>query len=149
MNKDENVLMIEKIIDEIDLLVPVCAQVEEDWVKANGNVAVCIIDEAGRVNGKVWGTDIIRGRECFRIAWTKASQVLITGIKTGEFEKKVFSGELKDTFGIKMPDFIVWEGGQPITLKDGTKLSVGFSGFRSETDLEIVLKAIAKVEENI
>ncbi len=148
MNKEELALKIEKIINEIDLLVPGYAKVEEDFIKANGNVAVCIIDESGRVNGKIWGTDIIRGRECFRVAWTKASQVWITGFRTGEFEKKVFSGELKDTFGIKMPDFIGWEGGQPVTLEDGTKLSAGFSGFRSETDLEIVLKAIAKVEKN-
>jgi glc operon protein GlcG len=43
-----------------------------------------------------------------------------------------------------MPDMIGWEGGQPITLKDGTKLSIGYSGFRGTSDLEIVIKALKK-----
>jgi hypothetical protein len=32
-------------------------------------------------------------RESFRVAWTKASQVWITGMKTGEYEKKIFNSE--------------------------------------------------------
>jgi len=47
-------------------------------------------------------------------------------------------------FGIKLPDLVGWLGGQPITLCDGTKLAVGFSGFRGTSDLEIVQKALAK-----
>jgi glc operon protein GlcG len=38
-----------------------------------------------------------------------------------------------------------WLGGQPVTLRDGTKLSVGFSGFRGISDLEIVVKALEKI----
>lgn len=54
------------------------------------------------------------------------------------FNKEIDEGK----FGIKRPDYIGWEGGQPITLKDGTVLAVGFSGFRSATDLDIILKAL-------
>jgi glc operon protein GlcG len=120
----------------------------EDKAVSNGNVAVCIIDEAGGVFGKVFAhNNKIRARESFRVAWVKASQVWLTGMKTGEYEKKVYSGELSEGIsGINKPDFIGWEGGQPIILKDGSKLSVGFSGFRGETDLEIVLKALKQIE---
>ncbi len=38
-------------------------------------------------------------------------------------------------------------GGQPLVLKNGTVLSVGFSGFRGVTDLEIMVKALAEVEK--
>jgi glc operon protein GlcG len=89
------------------------------------------------------GPDKIKSRQSYKIAWIKASQVWITGYKTGEYEKLVFTGQLDDKkFGIIKPDFLGWEGGQPVTLKDGTKLSVGFSGFRGISDLEIVKKAI-------
>lgn len=108
------------------------------------NVAICIIDEEGNVYGKLYGSDKVPNRRTFQIAWTKASQVWITGMKTVEFERKAFNGEIsyKD-FGIEPPDFIGWQGGQPITLKDGTILSVGFSGFSGVTDVEIVVRAIA------
>jgi uncharacterized protein GlcG (DUF336 family) len=91
----------------------------------------------------MFGTDKIRQRNSFRIAWTKASQVWITGIKTGEYERMVFTGQIDDRpFGIIRPDFIGWEGGQPIAVDGNTRLSVGFSGFRGATDLEIVQKAV-------
>jgi hypothetical protein len=52
-------------------------------------------------------------------------------MKTGEFEKQLFNGEIAEqTYGIKMHDLIGWEGGQPVTLADGSSLSIGFSGFR-------------------
>lgn len=47
--------------------------------------------------------------------------------------------------GIDAPDLIGWPGGQPVKLKDGTMLSVGFSGFRGEIDLEIVIKALTNL----
>jgi glc operon protein GlcG len=116
---------------------------EEDRKKAKGGIAICIIDDEGNVYGKMFGTDKIMMRERYRVAWMKASQVWITGIKTGEFEKLVFNRVIdEESFGIKRPDYIGWEGGQPITLKNGTKLSVGFSGFRSASDLDIVMKAL-------
>jgi glc operon protein GlcG len=49
-------------------------------------------------------------------------------------------------FGIRRPDYIGWEGGQPITLTDGTVLFAGVSGFRSVSDLEIVIKVINMAE---
>jgi len=115
---------------------------------ANGNVAVCVIDKDGNMFGKIWGNDKLRGRNFFKNAWIKASQVWITGMKTGEYEKKLYNAEFdEEKYGISKPDLIGWEGGQPITLKDGTRLSVGFSGFRGINDLEIVTKALLMAEE--
>ena len=135
--------LIGRIIAAIEKRLPEYLAIEEDRSRNDGNSAVCIIDEAGGVHGKMFGTDKIRQRHSFRIAWTKASQVWITGIKTGEYEKLVFTGQIDDKkFGIIRPDFIGWEGGQPITVEGNIKLSVGFSGFRGATDLEIVQKAL-------
>ena len=134
---------IEKLIANIEELVPVYMAIPEDYAKSNGVASLCIIDEEGRIYGKVFGTDQLRGRDSFRIAWTKASQVWITGIKTNEYERLVFADQIDpQKFGIKLPDLVGWLGGQPVTLRDGTKLSVGFSGFRGTSDLEIVQKAL-------
>ena len=122
---------IKKFISGIEELVPAYMAIPEDNAKANGVASLCIIDEDGLISGKIFGTDKLRGRDSFRIAWTKASQVWITGIKTNEYEKLVFAGQIDpQPFGIKLPDLVGWLGGQPVTLRDGTKLSVGFSGFR-------------------
>jgi len=140
----ENTLQptINKIIEKLDLLIPSYGANPLDAF-ADGNVALCIIDENGNVYGKIWGKDKIRGRRSFNLACTKASQVWITGMKTGEYEKKLFNGEFDEgAYGIQMPDLIGWEGGQVITLADGTPLSVGFSGFRGFNDLEIMIKAL-------
>jgi len=139
---------IEQLIQNIEELIPVYMNNAEDRNINNGNTAVCIIDETGAIFGKLFVNDNkIGARECFRIAWTKASQVWLTGMKTGEYEKKVFNGEINEHIvGIRMPDLIGWQGGQPITLKSGLKLSVGFSGFRGITDLEIVVKASENIE---
>jgi hypothetical protein len=145
MERKELSNFISQIIENVEGYIPSYMAIEEDRLKANGNVAICILDEKGNVYGKVFGTDKIRGREAYRVAWMKASQVWITGLKTGEFERKAFNKEIDEReFGIRRPDFIGWEGGQPITLNDGTntRLSIGFSGFRSATDLEIVVKSI-------
>ncbi len=146
MNKSQECIV--SLIQKLEGLIPLYMKKDEDKGVSNGNVAVCIIDEAGGVFGKVFAhKNKIRARESFRIAWIKASQVWLTGMKTGEYEKKVYSGEINEgTVGISKPDLIGWEGGQPITLKDGSKLSVGFSGFRGVTDLEIVLKALEQIE---
>ncbi len=139
---------IEKIIEEAEKLIPFYMQNEQDKRIANGNVAVCIIEPEGRIFGRIFGTNKVRARESFRVAWTKASQVHITGMKTGEYEKLAFNNEVdEDKFGIERPDYIGWEGGQPITLTDGTILAVGFSGFRGVVDLEIVIKALAEVNK--
>jgi len=139
---------IEKIITEARKLIPEYMQNVEDERIAHGNVAVCIIDPEGKIYGSVFGTNKIRSRESFRVAWTKASQVYITGMKTGAFEKLAFNDEIDERkFGIERPDYIGWEGGQPLTLADGTILAVGFSGFRGVIDLEILVRALAEVEK--
>jgi uncharacterized protein GlcG (DUF336 family) len=119
--------------------------IPEDFAKSQGVASVCIIGEDGQIYGKVFGNDQLRCRDSFKIAWTKASQVWITGMKTNEYERLVFTDKIDpQQFGIKLPDLIGWLGGQPVTLPNGTKLSVGFSGFRGTSDLEIVVKALEK-----
>lgn len=126
----------------IENLIPEYLQIEEDKRISNGNVAICIIDEDGAIYGQMYGEDKPRRRQSYKVAWTKASQVWLTGVKTGEYEKMVFNNIVDENAnGIEAPDLIGWQGGQPLTLKDGTKLSIGFSGFRGKTDLEIVEKA--------
>lgn len=138
---------IEKLISVIEELVPAYMAIPEDSAISGGNASLCIIAEDGIIYGKVFGTDKLRGRETYQIAWAKASQVWITGYNTFEYEKKVFNGEIDyHTFGLRMPDFIGYKGGQAVTLQDGTKLSVGFSGFRGTTDLEIVRKALESMK---
>lgn len=148
MESTELADIIEKIIEEAEKLIPLYMQNEQDRKIANGNVSVCIIDREGRIYGRMFGTNKVRARESYRVAWTKASQVHITGMKTGEYEKLAFNNEVdEEKFGIERPDYIGWEGGQPITLTDGTILSVGFSGFRGVVDLEIMIKALAEVNK--
>lgn len=137
---------IEKIISNIEALVPTYMADPEDYYRAKGVAAVCIITEDGQVHGKIFGNDKLRGRESFKNAWTKASQVWITGYPTNDYERMVFNGELDPRrYGIPLPELIGWHGGQPITLPEGTKLSVGFSGFRGSSDLEIVERAMQTI----
>ena len=146
MEHKEVVLVIERILASIEELVPVYMAIPEDLEISKGIVSVCIIDETGQIYGKVFGKDKVRCRDSYKIAWSKASQVWITGYKTGDYEKLVFNNQLDHhKFGINMPDLIGWIGGQPIILQDGTKLSIGFSGFRGTSDLEIVVKALEKL----
>lgn len=142
-----NLAIINSLLDAVESLIPSYMAIEEDKIKANGSVAVCIIDSNGIVYGRIFGDDKILGRERYRVAWTKASQVWITGMKTGEFEKLAFNGMIDEKkFGIRRPDYIGWEGGQPIALPDGSIISVGFSGFRGSSDLEIVSKAVSELK---
>jgi len=131
------------LIKETEALIPEYMQRKADAIKAKSGIAICIIDGQGQVYGKMFGEDKVMARERYRVAWMKASQVWITGIHTGAFEKLVFNGEIDEAqFGIKRPDYIGWEGGQPIHLPDGTMLAVGVSGFTSASDLEIVKRAL-------
>ncbi|CAN5120594.1 hypothetical protein BH11BAC6_BH11BAC6_16220 [soil metagenome] len=138
--------IINQMFAEIQKLLPFYLQNIEDERIANGNCAACVIDEQGNVYGRLYGTYKIRSREAYRVAWTKASQVWITGLKTGEYEKKFFNDEVAEC-GIEIPDLIGWEGGQPLTLKNGNKLFVGFSGIRGIYDLEIMVKALQAAEQ--
>ena len=148
MNTSQTSLLINKLFDTLEKLIPAYMKDPEDQKVSNGNVAVCMIEESGMVYGKMFGTNNPRLRQSFKVAWTKASQVWLTGVKTGEYERMVFNNEVEENAnGIENPDLIGWVGGQPLTLKNGVKLSVGFSGFRGTTDIEIMIKALAIVEQ--
>jgi glc operon protein GlcG len=54
------------ILDKIGSLIPSYMAIEEDKIKANGSVAVCIIDEQGNICGRIFGSDKILGRERYR-----------------------------------------------------------------------------------
>jgi glc operon protein GlcG len=134
---------VTKLLNAVVALVPEYLADPIDKSITGGHWAICIIDEANNVVGKMDGDDINRTRQSYKLAWIKASQVWITGYKTGEFEKLIYADKLDEgTYGIMKPDYVGWEGGQPLVLKDGSKLSVGFSGFRGTSDLEIVSKAV-------
>jgi uncharacterized protein GlcG (DUF336 family) len=134
--------VIHKIFDNISVQVPAFKNSEVNWSISEGNVAVCIIDDDGNIYGKIWGDDKLRGRKFYDIAYRKASQVWITGYKTGEYERLVFTDQLNyRDFGIELPDLMGWEGGQPIQLDAETRISCGFSGFKGVNDLSIVKKA--------
>lgn len=148
MNNAEMLAIVNKLFSEIEKLIPVYMGVPEDAAISHGNVAVCIIDDKGMVHGKMFGTNKSRLRQSYRVAWTKASQVWLTGVRTGEYERMVFNKEVdENASGIEAPDLIGWEGGQPLSLKEGTILSVGFSGFRGTTDLEIMERSLASAEQ--
>jgi len=139
---------IYKVFQAIEKMIPVYMNDPLDKNISNGNVSVCIIAEDGQVYGKMFGTNKPRLRQSYRVAWTKASQVWLTGVRTGEYEKMVFNKEVvENANGIEAPDLIGWEGGQPITGTDGEIYAVGFSGFRGTSDIEIMLKAFAAAEK--
>lgn len=144
MQYPEIATFINTLIDKIEQLIPEYMARKEDREKERGGTAVCILDPEGRVYGKMFGTDAIMARERYRVAWIKASQAWITGLPTGEYERQVFSKEIDEgKYGIRRPDFIGWEGGQPLSLPDGTTIAAGFGGFTSASDLEIVRRALA------
>jgi uncharacterized protein GlcG (DUF336 family) len=134
--------VINRMFESISVQILTYKDSAADWNISDGNVAVCIIDDEGNIYGKIWGDDKLRGRRYYDVAYRKASQVWITGYKTGEFERLVFTDKLnyKD-FGIELPDLMGWEGGQPILLDAETRISCGFSGFRGVNDLLIVKNA--------
>jgi uncharacterized protein GlcG (DUF336 family) len=147
MENKETLLMISRLYEAIEKMIPQYMEDPADRNISNGNVAACIIDSQGIVHGKMFGTNKARLRQSYKVAWTKASQVWLTGVKTGEYERMVFNKEVEENAnGIEAPDLIGWEGGQPLTTKDGSRLSVGFSGFRGVTDIEIMVKALAEAE---
>jgi uncharacterized protein GlcG (DUF336 family) len=148
MENMEMLVFINKIYTAVEKMIPLYMTVPEDKSISNGNLAVCIIEENGQVHGKMFGTNKPRLRQSYRVAWTKASQVWLTGVKTGLYERMVFNKEVDENAnGIEAPDLIGWEGGQPLFMENGKQLSVGFSGFRGTTDIEIMIKALAEAEK--
>ncbi|MEP7232259.1 MAG: hypothetical protein ABI691_18495 [Ginsengibacter sp.] len=134
--------VINKMFESITAQIPNYKSSDADWNISSGNTAVCIIDDDGNIYGKIWGDDKVRGRGFYDVAYRKASQVWITGYKTGEYERLVFTDKLNyEDFGIELPDLMGWEGGQPIQLDAETLISCGFSGFKGVNDLAIVKRA--------
>ncbi len=134
--------IINKMFENMSAQIPTFKTSEADWSISDGNAAVCIIDDAGNIYGKIWGADKLRGRGFYDVAYRKASQVWITGYKTGEYERLVFTDKLNyEDYGIELPDLMGWEGGQPIQLDAETLISCGFSGFKGVNDLAIVKRA--------
>ena len=140
---------IHSIFIEIEKQIPAYQNSQEDWNISQGNVAVCIVTEDGKVFGKLYGDDKVKGRQYYTVAWKKASQVWITGYKTGEYEKIVFGGTMDpEDSPIPLPELMGWIGGQPIKLDEETTISVGFSGFRGHNDLKIVEIAVERARKN-
>jgi uncharacterized protein GlcG (DUF336 family) len=145
MANDKLQQIINKMFESISAQIPAFENSEPDWSISKGNVAVCIIDDAGNVFGKIWGSDKLKGRRYYDVTYRKASQVWITGYKTGEFKRLVFTDKLNyRDFGIELPDLMGWEGGQPIQFDAETRISCGFSGFKGVNDLAIVKRAAAE-----
>ncbi len=137
---------IEKIFNEIERDIIPFKNSPQDWNISQGNVAICIVTKEGRIYGKLYGHDKLKQRQFFNVAWKKASQVWITGQRTGDYEKIVFGGGMDpEDSPIELPDLIGWIGGQPIKINEETELSIGFSGFRGFNDIKIVEDAIFKV----
>src|SRR3979411_123152 len=112
MENKELETIIKGMFNAIEKLIPFYMQKPEDKRIANGNVAICVIDDKGQVYGKMFGTDKARLRQSYKVAWTKASQVWLTGVKTGEYERMVFNNEVEENAnGIEAPDLIGWVGG--------------------------------------
>lgn len=146
MTREEIQSVISRMFDHIEGKIDDYRNSEADWNISQGNVAACIIDDAGNIYGKIWGENKVRGRSFYDVAYRKASQVWITGYKTGEYEKLVFTEVLNyRDFGIELPDLMGWEGGQPLQIDPESRISCGFSGFKGVNDLAIVKNALAFV----
>jgi uncharacterized protein GlcG (DUF336 family) len=142
MENLSNKLIINRAIEMAQQLVPEYLNNTDDYNIANGNLAMVVIDPENGISGKMFGTDKVRMRRSFQLACTKAIQVWVTRMATGEFEKRLFNNEFtEEEYGIGKPDLIGWEGGQLIKLANGSEVAVGFSGFRGIIDNEIAAKA--------
>ena len=135
-----------QIIAEIERRIPACMQNPEDRDNSHGNVTLMIIAEGGQLFGRMFGDNNQRRRGTCRTAWHKSTQVWMTGLATGQFEKQVYGqGVDPGKFGLQHPDLIGWEGGLPVVAKDGTKFAIAMSGFTGVTDCNIIRQAVAQV----
>jgi uncharacterized protein GlcG (DUF336 family) len=136
-----------KIMEWVDANISTYMNNPDDFGISDGNVALCIVEKDGTVHGKMYGSDLNRKRNSYFYAWKKASQVWITGIPTGEFERMVFNNEINEyAYGINRPDYIGWIGGVPVKLSNGDILAVAFSGFRGETDIQLISDALKAIK---
>lgn len=135
-----------RLIAEVEALLPRYNAIPEDFILNKGNVAVAVIGPEGEYYGKMFGSGRATAMQCARVAMKKATQVWITGLATGEYERRAFSGELDESeFGIQRSDYIGWEGGIPARTKDGLPVALAFSGFRGENDVRILELALEKL----
>jgi uncharacterized protein GlcG (DUF336 family) len=135
-----------KIMQWIDANIDRYLTNEIDYEISNGNVALCIIEPNGDMHGKMYGKDKYRKQNSFQIAWEKAKQVWLTGISTGEFEIKNYKQEINELkFQLNNPDTDGCIGGKPIYVNDTDFLSIGYSGFREETGLQLINDAIQAI----
>ena len=136
----------ERLVDEVERLIPQFLEDPIDREQSKGNAAVLVIEPSGRTHGRIFGTDPDKGRWCFGIASRKVIQVWRTGYATGEFEERVYAGKLQEgAFGVNRPDFIGWQGGVALEDSGGVILAAAFSGFRGVKDVEIIATAAAAV----
>jgi uncharacterized protein GlcG (DUF336 family) len=137
----------ERLITEVARLIPECMENPADRDNSNGNVTLFIVAETGQFFGRMFGGDRLKQRGTCRIAWQKATQVWLTNMATGRYEEAVYSKRVDPSkFGINHPDFIGWDGGLPVQLSDGTRLSVAMSGFTGDTDCAVIRRAVAALD---
>jgi len=138
--------MAAALAEEVGRLLPEFLQDPTDAKMYANGAAVAVIDQCGRLHGRIFGEDKVRGRWCFGIATRKVAQVWQTGYATGRFEELVYAGKISEgTFGIQRPDLIGWFGGVPLRRPDGLPVAAAFSGFRGESDVAIIERAAANV----
>ena len=146
MTSAEISVYAERLISEIAKLLPDCMQNAEDRDNSRGNVTLFIVADTGQFFGKMFGDDRVRQRGTCRIAWQKATQVWLTGMATGRYEEAVYAKRVDPSkYGINHPDFIGWDGGLPVALEGGTRLSVAMSGFTGDTDCSVIRRAVAQI----
>jgi glc operon protein GlcG len=138
--------MAANLAEEVGRLLPEFLRDPIDAKMGASGSAVVVIDQCGRIHGRIFGEDKVRGRWCFGIATRKAGQVWQTGYATGRFEELVYAGRLDEsTFGLQRPDLIGWLGGVPLRRPDGLPVAAAFSGFRGESDVAIIERAAANI----
>lgn len=138
--------MAANLAEEVGRLLPEFLEDPIDARMYANGAAICVIDQCGRIHGRIFGEDKARGRWCFGIATRKVAQVWQTGHATGRFEELVYAGELDEgKFGVQRPDFIGWLGGVPLRRPDGLPVAAAFSGMRGESDVAIIERAAINV----
>jgi uncharacterized protein GlcG (DUF336 family) len=147
MSPEHKAAIAEQLVQEIIALQPtILTDAVEHNHSGGGNAACLLIDPVGGVHGRIFGDDKTRGRNCLAIATKKALQVWATGVATGRFEELVYSKQLSEgSFGLSRPELIGWLGGVPLTFADGSLLAAAFSGYRGETDVDVIVRAATRV----
>lgn len=138
--------LIQAFIDTVEKIIPEFLADPEDFRIADGNMALYILDDAGNLHGRMFGSDRAKQRNSGKVAWHKVTQVWLTRKPTGTYEQLVYNNQVPWwEYGVPKNEFIGWEGGMPAQLDDGTFLSLALSGLRGDKDVEVLRKAAALV----